>query len=526
MSIDQATREQIDTILAPYDSTYTPGCAMAVVSAGEVLYARGYGMADLERSVVNTPDSVFDIGSTSKQFTAACVLLLARDGKLSLDDAVRTYIPSLPEYESPLTIRHLIHHTSGVRDYLNLMMFSGRRLENDYTEDEITALIARQTGLDFPPGTRFSYSNSGYFLMGEIVRAVSGQTLRQFAHERIFAPLGMTHTFFRDELQELIPDRAMAYEPAEGGGYRLDMPIIDIVGDGAVHTTVGDLARWDRQFYENDLPGGEGLIEDMQVQGVLNDGETLEYAAGLMIRSHRGARLIEHGGSWGGYRAEMLRFPEHRLGVIVLCNLSTMSPSSLALRIAETVLGDVLEALPEAVKEGKAAMPDMAPWMGTYVNAEATIALEIAQGDSGPVARAFGNAFPLEPAGPERVALDGTGIEVHLGPGDAISLSMGTPEPITLHRGGGGAAGAEALSSYAGRYYSPDLGVEYTIGLHGDGLRIRVALMPWNELIPVGDSIFTTDRGVLRFQNGDGSPTGFQLGSMRASKIDFERVTE
>ncbi|HWA15254.1 MAG TPA: serine hydrolase domain-containing protein, partial [Gemmatimonadales bacterium] len=250
----------VDSIFAHVDKGDSPGCALGVYQDGKLAYARGYGMANLELGVPITSRSVFDIGSTSKQFTAASVVLLSLDGKLSLDDDIRKWVPELPSYGKTITIRHILHHTSGLRDYIGLMVLAGADYDDLTTEQEALDIIVRQKALNFQPGAEYLYSNTGYFLAGIIVKRASGKSLREFAHERIFQPLGMIHTRFRDDHTEWVPERTTAYSPREGGGFAIDMSNWEQVGDGAVVTTVEDLLKWDNNFY---LPtvGGTRMVE-------------------------------------------------------------------------------------------------------------------------------------------------------------------------------------------------------------------------------------------------------------------------
>ncbi|MGH9381900.1 MAG: serine hydrolase domain-containing protein, partial [Thermoanaerobaculia bacterium] len=240
----------IDAVFVDYDRTDSPGCALGVVRDGELVYARGYGMANLEHGVPITPGTVFDIGSTSKQFAATATVLLAEEGRLSLDDEVRKWIPELRDYGAPLTIRHLLHHTSGLRDYLTLMSLVGTSFDGLTTDDDALDIIARQRELNFPPGSEHLYSNSGYFLLSQIIERASGQSLREYAGTRIFEPLGMDDTHFHDDHTHVVPRRATAYAPlSEDGAFRIDMSLFEQTGDGAVYTTIDDLVRWDGNFY-------------------------------------------------------------------------------------------------------------------------------------------------------------------------------------------------------------------------------------------------------------------------------------
>ncbi|HEX6489013.1 MAG TPA: serine hydrolase domain-containing protein [Candidatus Dormibacteraeota bacterium] len=509
MGVDTA---RVDALFSDWDRDDAPGCALAIIEAGEIAYARGYGQADLERPTPITPASVFDIGSTSKQFTAASVLLLAREGRLSLDDDIHKFLPQLPDL-GPISVRQLVHHTSGIRDYLNLTLIAGRTLDNDQTEDEVLDRIARQRGLDFQPGSKHSYSNSGYFLLGEIVRSVSGSSLREFAAERILKPLGMTRTFFHDDYGELVAGRALGYSPAGDGSYRLDNPIWDVTGDGAVYTTVEDLRHWDRQFYECSLPGGADFIREMTTPGRLSGGEELEYAFGLSIGTHRGARTISHGGSWGGYRAEMLRFPDHRTTIVVLANRADADASGLAYQVAGIVLGDRLEPAPPDESDASEGRPaDLAGLVGVYTDDERTLVVSVeAIG-----VRVFGQQFELVEVAPGKLRFKGLPIAVEVaGPGE-LRLEVGGEERWTLRRL---PAGAPDWSRLSGRYRSSELDVEYQIALVEDEPRLRRGWQPWEPLAVAGADVLGFSHGVISLREG-----GFTVNTGRARGIEFERL--
>lgn len=337
-----ATEPRIDAIFREYDTTRSPGCALGVVHHGKLVFGRGYGMADLEHGVPLSTRSVFDLASTSKQFAAAVVGLLAQDGQLSLEDDVRAHLPELRDYGTPVRIRHLIHHTSGYRDYLELQDLAGLRDADWYDDAEVVELLARQRELNFPPNTEHLYSNSGYFLLSQLVLRSTGKSLRQVAHERLFEPLGMASTHFHDDFNEIVPARATGYAPRPGGGFALSQTTLNMVGDGTLYTTVEDLARWDQNFYEPRLGGGAGkeLLDLLLRPGVLESGEELDYAGGLYVWRYRGLPAVSHAGAFVGFRSEMLRFPEQRLTVICLCNLSSARPTRLAQAVAELYLAD------------------------------------------------------------------------------------------------------------------------------------------------------------------------------------------
>jgi CubicO group peptidase (beta-lactamase class C family) len=333
----------VDEVFSDLAKAGSPGCALGVYRDGKIVYSKGYGLANLEENVAITPQSVFDIGSTSKQFTAASILLLEKQGKLSINDDIRKYLPEIPDYGQKITILNLLNHTSGLRDYLTLMELAGINIDGVTTDEDALQLIVRQKALNFAPGSDWLYSNTGYFLLSVIVKRVSGKTLREFAAENIFAPLEMNHTQYRDDHTSLITNRAMAYDAKEkGGGYRLDVSYFEQTGDGAVHTSVEDLQKWDENFYSGQI-GGKDFLTEIQEVGKLNNGKLLLYAKGLHIEDYRGLRTVSHGGSWGGYRAELLRFPEQHFSVACLCNLGSAGPSKRAHQVADVFLSDLMK---------------------------------------------------------------------------------------------------------------------------------------------------------------------------------------
>ena len=339
--LSQSLNERVDAVFSEWDRADSPGCALGVIEDGELIYERGYGMANLEHGIPINSTSVFRIGSTSKQFTAVVMLLLAEQGKLSLDDDVRDYFPEFPQYESPVTIRHMLNHTSGIRDYLQLMSLAGMRGNDFYTDDEVLEVLSRSETLNFPPGDQFLYSNSGYFLPSQLVRRVTGKSLREFGQENIFEPLGMGDTHFHDDHKKVVKNRASGYARDGDDGYRISMTTLDMVGDGGIFTTIRDLLFWDRNFYENKLgEGGPALFERALTRGVLNDGTLLDYALGLRVNEYKGRPMVSHAGSFVGFRAEMIRFPEEKLSVACLCNLAGTNPTALALQVADLYLED------------------------------------------------------------------------------------------------------------------------------------------------------------------------------------------
>ena len=344
-SVHAQDTTKVDTIFSAYDKPDSPGCALGVIKDGKLIYTRGYGRANLEHGIANGSNIVYDIGSSSKQFAAASIVLLAQQGKLSLDDDVRKLIPELPAYQKPVTIRHMLNHTSGLRDYLTLFSLAGVDFDSTTGDKEALNIIVRQKQLNFAPGDDWLYSNSGFFLLSQLVKRASGKTLAQFAKEHIFDPLGMKNTHFHDNHTMIVPKRATGYAPAPSG-FRIEMSNFEQTGDGAVYTTIEDLLLWDQNFYQPKV-GGQAMLDQLQMLGALNNGKKLDYALGLFVDEYKGLRRVHHGGSWAGYRAELMRFPAQKFTVACLCNLATANPTNLATKVAAIYLANEFKASEE-----------------------------------------------------------------------------------------------------------------------------------------------------------------------------------
>ena len=343
----------INAIFARYTASGSPGCAVSVSRDGTTLLQRGYGLADLEQGIAITPQTAFYAASVSKQFTAAAIGLLVIRGQLSLDANVRDFVPEVPDYGTPITVRHLVHHTSGLRDYLNLSPMSGSPEDEPLSEADFLSMVSRQRGVNFAPGLKYSYSNTGYVLLSLIVRRVSGLSLREFSTKELFVPLGMTNTVFRDNHTALIPRRATAYDSIDGG-FRVRVPGFDLVGDGGLFTTAEDLAKWDPTTLDRAL-NANGLAALMLTPGRLTSGETQFYAMGLNLGTYRGVPIVRHGGSYGGYRAEYAVIPSASLTIALLCNTRSAEPFALKNRILDVYLADRLGAVAAATATAPAA---------------------------------------------------------------------------------------------------------------------------------------------------------------------------
>ncbi len=369
---------KVDKIFAEINNSSDPGCALGVIKDGELIYSKGYGMADLEHGIPINNETIFYIGSVSKQFVTMCILLLEEEEKLDLDAEIQTYLPDFPRYEAPLTLRHFVHHTSGVRDNLTLWSLTGKDYLDYIDDDAIYELIKRQKELNFTPGDRYMYSNSCYFMLSKVVENVSGQSLREYAQQNIFKPLNMNNTHFHDNHKHIIKNRAFSYGKTDSGFDNLIMRF-DLVGSGGLYTNVKDMLLWDRNFYDNKLgKGNPDLIKKMHEDGVLNNGESAEYAFALVNGEYRGLRTVSHSGALAGYRAELMRFPDQNFSVILLGNYDTFNSTGKAHQVAEAYLGDLMSKpenqFSESQSQNEEVMidqpSDLSQYIGSFYNEE------------------------------------------------------------------------------------------------------------------------------------------------------------
>lgn len=520
--------ERVDAIFRAYDRADSPGCALGVWCDGELAYARGYGMADLDHNVPIGPETVFHVASVSKQFTASLVALLAAEGQLSLDDDVRTYLPELPAYGPTITLRHLIHHTSGLRDQWDLLTLAGWREHDVVTNADVLAIATRQRALNFAPGDAHLYSNTGYTFLGLIVERVTGQSLRSYAERRLFRPLEMEHSHFHDDHTRIVKNRASAYEPREGDGYRISVPAFDTVGATSLFTTALDLARWIDGFWERGQID-PAVVQQMLTPGRLNDGEVLTYALGVVVRAYRGAPIVEHSGGDAGYRSHLIWFPEQHFAVTVLGNLSTLHPDALARRVADVYLEDHLAPIASSTA---IAVPeaDLVRWVGLYHDPGTGNLLRLAVED-GTLVNQLGERFALEPRGAGRFRMAHSSAEVELaldaeGTAEPRQLADG-PRVGTYRRVPEAHPSPSRLADCVGTYHSDEVAADYAIALRGETLIWRRAKFDDTPLVPTfADAFCTDDATRLAFDRGaSGWVHRLRVSTFRVRNVAFTRVS-
>jgi CubicO group peptidase (beta-lactamase class C family) len=531
MTMEQLTGDQqaaIDVIFADWDREDSPGCALGVVLGGEMVYVRGYGMSNLEHDIPITPDSIFHVASVSKQFTALSIALLDEEGLLSLDDDVRTHVPEMPDYGPRIAVRNFIHHTSGVRDMWDLLRFSGWRQDDLINFDDLLDIVPRQKALNFQPGSEFLYSNAGYALLSVIVERVSGKSLRDFADERIFKPLGMTRTHFHNDHMMVVKGRTQAYVPGDNGEFRISIPVFDVDGTTSLFTTVEDLQRWEANFREHTV-GSPEIHRLILTPGELNHGAPMGYAFGLTHRSYRGVGIVEHSGSDAGYRAHFIRVPEAEAAVFCLCNLSTMNPRRLVEQVLDICLADRLEPAPWEQVDS-VDMADPGQRAGIYRNRATGDLVRLACGEAG-LETGFKQMTKLVPAGENHLAVAGdplVSFRLDTANGAPVierSLIYPTGTPQLFETVPPVSPTPAQLQEYTGTFESEEVLAVYEINAKADHLLLKRRRFNPRKLLPAGPDCFATDNLRLEFERDDrGTVTGFSASTMRVRGIAFQRA--
>ena len=518
-------RAKLDLIFSAF-TRQSPGCAVGVSREGKVVFEAGYGLADLERSVPITPATVFESGSVAKQFTAAALMLLAQTGVISLDDPLRKFLPELPDYGQPLTIRHVIHHVSGLREWRPLAQFGGfPEGTRVYSNEDLLALAARQHTLNFPPGANYTYSNTGFNIAAILIeRALKGKTFPEFTKEAIFDPLGMTHTRWRDNFRALAPNRAVAYKRV-AAGWELAMPIENIIGAGGMLTTVGDLLLWNDNFRHARI-GGRAFVHAQHERAVLADGRVISYAAGLNVTTHGHLREVSHGGATGGYRTWLGRYPEKALSVAVLCNAASITPAELGRRTADAFLGTVAGTSPQPAPSQQAVT-----WLpGAYRRLRDHTILRIEAQGRGLVLRRgpAGSALPVRliPLGNGRFALDKSTEQLLCEQARPVRCRSTADDASVWEQAELVTPSPATLAAYAGDYSSDETQSTMRVTVTDGVLSYAVGRYERGRLTPTFEDTFqAADGAAFRFwRTKTGTVNALSTGSDRVWDLRFTKV--
>jgi len=530
--------EQIDRIFFRWNNTDSPGCALAIIQNGRIIFQKGYGMANLELNVPIAPASVFYSGSVSKQFVAFCIALLYQEGKLDIKDNIQKYLPEFPDYGSPITIENLIYHTSGIRDYLSMESIAGIPIGN-YHEEDVLKLITAQKELNFLPGERYLYSNSGYFLLAVIVKRASGKSLRQYAHAKIFQPLGMFSSNFHDDYRRLIKNRASGYFPSGKDQYTNFLSTFDCVGSGGLFSSVEDLYLWDQNFYHNKV-GGKELFKLMHATGTLNSGEKINYAFAIQVGSYKGFKSVSHGGALGGYRAGYLQFPEQNFSVICLANLSSINAMDLCQQVADIFLEKQIKQNSSPISQAEEKTPsrisltpsELQAYAGNYLEKYTwrRLTLRAEQGEL--IGKILNQTITLIPVKKTEFFLEeeGSGTQIKF----ITSSGKESRQLQVVRRGFTNSVyerthpeipSPEELKDYTGHYFSKELDSDLQLVIKRKRLCLADKGPAHAFLLPVTREVFIFQGSRIVFQRDkEQNITGLRFSSPRAWNILFTRT--
>ena len=499
---DDALVARVDAILAAYDRADSAGCALGIVSQGKLIYSRGFGSANLDHEVANTPQTVFEIGSFAKSFTCACIAILLDQGRISPDDDLRRYVPEMHEFDPPVRIRHMIRCRSGLWAQWHIAQLAGwyaEPTETPYTRNDMLTLLSGQKTLPFEPGSQFLYSTSDYFLLGIIVERVTGLSLADFAKKNLFEPLGMSSTFIMEDPAQIVKHRAIGYQHTNGQWHQWTQSSAGPGGRG-LYTTVDDLYRWDQSFYDNRLPSGKYFTEFIAKGTLLDNGNVLNATP---TGTYRGVKRIQFTGGMPGYVAAMTQFPDQQFTVICLCNNSKITPWQINARIADLYLANDLEPVQKefddeaarraADKRTKVGEAELRNKAGAFrLRADGRI-WKIAFGDGGlMVVDHLNNVTPLIPMGHDRFQPDG-GFFHKTARFEFKRTSPESPFSLTSRWNGGTVwtdrvdlvePGPEQLTDYEGRFTSDELATAYRFKVADGKLWLRVNNLGWLPLDP------------------------------------------
>lgn len=536
-SIPDSIAKKIDSLFTKWNNNYSPGCTIGIVKNDSLIYSKGYGLANLEYGVPNKPATIFHMASISKQFTAWAVLLLAKQGKLSLQDDVRKYLPWFPDLKKKISIQHLLNHTSGIRDQWQLLAISGTRLDDVITQEQIVKILSKQQALNFNPGDKYSYSNSGFTMLAEIVKSVTGKTLRQFTDSAIFKPLDMNDTHFHDDYTAIEKNRSYSYDRRDSAHFTNSILSYSNAGATSLFTNIPDMSKWVMHFYDGQ-PGQQQLTALLTEKHKLNNGKELTYANGIVADNYRGWRQYSHGGADAGYRTYLTVFPDLKMGFMVFSNLGDVDAGGLAYGMVNLFVKDTTNqkaAVKSPVTDSAAGvLQDEKKWQrftGAYI------------GDDGlPFSfdiknrllyyHIYGQSnFLVKDAKDSFAIYNDPNIKFVFGTkGKDTTCDITLPDQsfhLTKYTPGATQTGLQ-LKQYTGRYYCPELDCTYSIILKDRQLLLTSAKYNDAKLTLVAKDHLTNDNWwmnhLLMLRNSSNKVTGFHVNAGRIMHLQFNKV--
>lgn len=476
-TLPDSVAQKIDKIFSQWNNNNTPGVAIGVVRNDSLIYAKGYGMANLEYGIPVSPETIFHMASVSKQFAAYSIVLLASQGKLKLEDDVRQYLPWFPDLKEKITIRHLMNHTSGIRDQWQLLAISGTRIDDVITQEHIIKILSKQQALNFKPGDKYFYSNSGYTMLAEIVKSVTGKTLRQFTDSAIFKPLGMQQTHFHDDYVEIEKNRAYSYSRKNLFAFNNSVLSYSVAGATSLFTNISDLAKWAINFY-TPVAGTAADIQQLVQNGKLNDGTEIDYALGIVNNKYKSYRQYSHSGGDAGFRTYFTVFPELKMGFMVFSNLGEVNTYEKTYQMVDLFINDTTQKIPADIllDSSKAVITDtikVKKITGNYVSDEGVM-FSFAIQQNKLYWKRYGNADLLYPITNDSFVTAKKDVQ--------FAFKTTTDKNISVHQTWPGnkrildkyiadsSLTDQQLQEYTGVYYSPELDCKYSIELKDHSL--------------------------------------------------------
>ncbi len=532
-----ATIKKIDSLFSKWDNVNSPGCTVGIVRNDSLIFSKGYGMANLEYGIPNTASTIFHMASVSKQFTGYAIVLLAARGKLNLDDDVRKWLSWFPDLKEKITIRHLLNHTSGIRDQWQLLAISGTRLDDVITQEHIVKILSKQVALNFMPGEKYSYSNGGYTMLAEIVKSASGQTLRAFTDSAIFKPLGMNSTHFHDNYKEIEKNRSYSYNRIDSA--RFDNSVLSYSNAGAtsLFTNIPDLSKWVVNFY-NQKVGTQKEIDQLTQKGKLNNGKELTYALGIAVDKYKGWRQYSHSGGDAGYRTHLTVFPDLKMGFMVFSNLGDVNPGASVYAIADLFIRDSTQTKEQAKKEPRdsiaAILKDTVPlkkFLGHYIDeAGLPFKFDIQRGKLFYHIYDEHNFLIKEPNDTFSIP-DAPHIKfVFRRKGKDTIVDIFTPDEVYHLKKyvKDTSQTDEILKKYTGVYYSPELDCSYGIVLKDHQLMLTNSKYSDTKLTVVNSEHLTSDywwiNHLAMTRDSKKNITGFEVNSGRIMHLKFNKI--
>lgn len=528
-------QKKIDSLFSNWNSTSSPGCTIGIVRNDSLIYAKGYGMSNLEYGIINTPETIFHMASVSKQFTAYAILLLAGQGKLNLDDDIRKYLNWFPDLKEKITVRNLLNHTSGIRDQWELLAIAGTRIEDVITQQQIVKILSKQQDLNFKPGSEFLYSNSNFTLLAEIVKSVSGKTLRQFTDSLIFKPLGMASTHFHDDYTEIEKNRAYSYERKDAGGF-VNSPLnYSNAGATSLFTNINDMSKWVMNFYHT-RAGNSGTIARLVQKGKLTSGKEIDYALGISVDDYNGSKRYSHNGADAGYRTAVAIFPDQKMGFIVFSNLGDFDPSEKINELADLFIMDKTEKPSKpavATKDSILAVlkdtTSIKKFLGSYINNEGTAFNFLLRNrklylkDGSLLMPAGINAFTFEAGSSTAKFVFAEGVNKK----PVVTVTYKTNKWELHQYYAAEHYSDKQLAAYTGSYYSPELDCKYGIVLKDHHLVLTSSKYDDAKLTLAGSDQMTNDNwwmGNLLVTRKGKKITGFEINSSRVRHLKFRKI--